>query len=329
MERITDILSAIPGYDGYRSTENRRDTDRRVREEIGSQLGGYAGQVESVATALADQRAITAVGPVSIAAKAIRHIQDLILTTSYGYGGLYSDKNVDDLALEQIIQFDRDLLTLVKGLGPAIEQLQAATDESTRSAALDAIDETIDGLKLRFDERSGVVETGRASAPSSTTSPLSVLEREKTKPLPPAAFNLKNGDAISVAGSNYIVDATIAVDGEQPLKLARIDVAPERWLVVSQRFAADTQRGEITIGADSAVIDGETVPLHGRGTATANVFGLTGKSGKQSVQYQVYGGSSGGGPIAFVLNWASDSLQLVGRAIAFDDIEIYGQPETR
>ena len=329
MERITDILSSIPGYDGYRSKENRRDIDKRVRTEISAQLGSYAAEVESIATALADKREIMAVGPVNSTAKSIRHLQNVVATASYGYGGLYSDKNVDDAALDQLTQFDRDLLTLIKGLGPAIEQLQAATEESTRGSALAGIRETIAGLQSRFEERGYVVETGRASAPSTPTSPLSVLEPESTKPLPPAAYNLTNGDALSVLGANYIVDATITVDGAQPMRLARIDVAPERWLVANERFAADTTRGEVTITADSAVVDGETLARHGNGSAIAVVVGLAGKSGKQAVQYQIFGGSTEGSQIAFVLTWQSDSLHLVGRALAVDDIEIFGQPETR
>ena len=122
MDRVTNILSSIPGYDGYRDKENRRETDKRVRERISSRLGDLARGIEQVATDLANKRDIQAVGPVDSAAKSVRHLQNLVSTATYGYGGLYSDRNVDEVALEQLNQFDADLLTRVETLAPLVEQ---------------------------------------------------------------------------------------------------------------------------------------------------------------------------------------------------------------
>src|SRR5688572_1090798 len=96
LDRITDKLSSIPGYDAYRDKENRRETDRRIRDRISAELGSYAERIERIGTALADQREIAAVGQVDMAATSLRHAQNLVSTATYGYGGILSDRNVDE-----------------------------------------------------------------------------------------------------------------------------------------------------------------------------------------------------------------------------------------
>lgn len=329
MDRITNLLSSIPGYDAYRDKENRRETDRRVRERLSARLGDLARDIESVAADLANRREIQAVGPVDSIAKQARHIQNQVVTATYGYGGLYSDRNVDAAALDQLNQFDNDLLNRVEGLAPTVAGLTTATTPAERETALSSLRSALDEFQTRFDERSFVVETGRPSTPSLSTSPLTVLENEATKPLMPAAFGMQKGDALSFEGGNFIVDATIDISGEQPMKLFRIDVAPERWLLANERFAADLKRGEFTAAGDAVVVDGQTLAQHGSGSAPSTVTGLSGTSGTQTVTYHVYGGESNSGLLALTLQWPAATLRLVGRGISLDDIEVFGKPVAR
>jgi hypothetical protein len=329
MDRVTNILSSIPGYDGYRDKENRRETDRRVRDRISDRLGQLAGQIEQVAADLANRRDIQAVGPVDSVAKAVRHLQNQIATATYGYGGVYSDRNVDALALDQLNQFDADLLTKVETLAEPIVKLAGAGDPSARGAAISEIQTALAAVQQRFDERAYVVETGRPAAQASATSPLTVLEQDSTKPLKPAALGLQQGYALAFGGENFIVDAVIDVEGQQPMRLFRIDVAPERWLLANERFGAVLSPADFTESGDTVVIDGQTLSLHGSGTSPSRVTGLGGRSGQQSVMYRVYGGASENGPLALTLTWPSATLRLVGGGISLEDIEVFGKPDVR
>jgi hypothetical protein len=329
MDRVTSILSSIPGYDGYRDKENRRETDKRVRERIGARLGDLARSIEQVATDLANKRDIQAVGPVDSTAKSVRHLQNLVTTATYGYGGLYSDRNVDEVALEQLNRFDADLLTRVESLAPAVEQLRTAADSPGREAALAAISTAVSDLQIRFEARSTVVETGRPSMPTASTSPLTVLEQESTKPLKSPVLTLEQGHALSFEGANYIVDAVIDIGGAQPMRLYRIDVAPERWLLANERFAAVLSPGQFTEQGERTEVDGQTLTSHGSGSAPSSVTGLGGKSGQQTVTYRVYGGASESGPLALTLTWPAADMRLVGRGMALDDIEVFGKPDNR
>jgi len=326
LNRFTDKLSSIPGYDAYRDKENRRETDRRVRDQIGSRLAGFAARIERIAENLATMREIEAVGPVDTAARSLRHVQNLVQTATYGYGGIFSDRDVNEAALDQLTQFDEDILTRSDALEPAIAQLESASSEQDRSAAAASLQATIDDLKSRFDERAYVIETGRPVDQAALISPLSVLDPAETKPSSPAVMQMKRGDALAISGTNLLVDAVIDISGPQPMKLFRVDVAPERWLIVNERFAADAARQDLVVADNAATVEGEALPKHGGGTAIAVVTGMSGDSGERSVSYQVYGGATSTGTFAVMLSWDSASLSLVGRGLAFDEIDIYGQP---
>jgi hypothetical protein len=329
MDRINNLLTRVPGYTGYRDKENRRDSDKRVRDQIVAALEPTIARIESLASDLANRREIMSVGPVDTVAKSARHLQDQIRTTTYGYGGIGGDRNVDAAALDQLVQFDTDLLAKTDTLGPLVDALTTTTDDASRLPALGAITSALTSLQNQFDERAFVIDTGRPSIQSSPTSPLTVLEAEGTKPLSPPAMNLKKGDAISIDGANFLIDASIVLEGKQPSRLLRIGIAPERWLIVNARFAADTTRAEVSIGPTGATVGGQTLAAHGSGSAEAEVTGLGGSSGRQTAQFQIFGGESVSGPIAFVLTWPSASLQLAGHGLALDDIEIYGEPGNR
>jgi hypothetical protein len=326
MDRINRMLDRIPGYSGYRDKENRRDSDRRVRDQVVAALAKPIESLQALATTLANERRIEAVGPISDTIASTRHLQDRIRTATYGYGGIESDRNVDAAALDQLVAFDTDMLAQADALVPLAKTVASATDGQTRSTALASYSSALTNLGQTWDGRALVIETGRPVSVNAPTSPLTVLEGDSTKPLVPPALSIARGDAISVAGADFIVDATIELFGDQPTKLVRIDSAAERWLIANVRFAADATKAPVTIGSGTATVNGQTLAAHGTGTSEAEVIGVSGSSGRQRASYQVYGGESANGPIAFVLSWPGTDLSLAGHGIQLDDIRVYGQP---
>ena len=118
-----------------------------------------------------------------------------------------------------------------------------------------------------------------------------------------------------MAGADFIVDATIELFGDQPTKLMRIDRAANRWLIANVRFGADTTQAPVSISGGTATVDGQPLTAHGSGTCDAEVIGVSGSSGKQRASYQVFGGDTASGLIAFVLTWSAQNFHL--RVMAF------------
>jgi hypothetical protein len=231
-QKIGGILDSIPGYKGYRDKEDRRDADHRVREQLALKLGAQTDRVEAIARELANQRRLREIGPVDAFAQALHHLRDRVSTATYGYGGLFSDRDVDAQALDQIRQFDEAMIESADELETPIKNLEEAYAKGSDLAApANAGTAIVRQLGAQFDLRSQVVETAKPAPPASV---LQVLNKPAPKPAPSAnAYNLHDRDALAILGDNYIVDARIDVEATpESFRIFRISVDPETWLFV-------------------------------------------------------------------------------------------------
>jgi hypothetical protein len=138
----------------------------------------------------------------------------------------------------------------------------------------------------------------------------------------PAAMMLAKGDKIRIGSKDAIVDAVIALGGEQPVRLARIGSGPERWVVTNARFAADVKRIPFDIHGTTADLGTSNLQSHGTGSALVEQCDLTIDDTGKLATWQVYGGETVNGPIAFVLTLPSETLSLAGNGLLLDQIEI-------
>jgi hypothetical protein len=313
------VLSTIPGYRGYRSKEDRRDADRRVRDQVAAALDELADRVETVARSLAEQRQITAVGPVDEFAKSLRNLISRISTASYGYGGLFSDRNVDEHALDQLRQFDESLLKDVDGIKAVIEKLeQAYSTGSGLTEATKAGTEAARQLNRRFETRGEVIETAKPAAPESV---LAVISPAETAPLP--IYNLHEHDALSISGENYVVDGRIDVEaGADSFRLFRIDEELTLWLL-----APATASGKVALVNEKDVggqdeIESTLASSEGNseGSGTGSVIAGGKKVESRSVAFS-FGGDSTSFRVA--LDWSGERQIFEGKEIEVDEIEVY------
>lgn len=329
--RVGGLLDRIPGYRGYRSKEDRRDADRRVREHLVSAYDAAADRVERVARDLATQRRLGEIGPVDEFARTLRHFIDRVRTATYGYGGLMGDRDVDALALDQLRQFDEGLLSGVDELARPIGDLETALaakgDLAAPAAAGKAVVRT---LLARFDLRGEVVETGKAAP---TESVLRVLQAGPTDAVPPG-FNLETGGALAILGDDYLVDARVAIDGDPTsLRLFRLSGGgEERWLVVPSRaahgMALTTAVGEPPGPSAETVLDGTTYTTEVAGSGDGEVVGVGGSSGSRPVRFSLLVGTDDPAKRAVVLDWGTERQAYAGQPVDPRDVEVFGQPAT-
>src|SRR5680860_17777 len=125
MDRIEAFLNDLPGYEGYRDKESRRDSDKRLRDSIANQLGSIADRVERAGAVLVQRRELNKSQPIEQLVRSLNHAANRMRSQSYGYGGIFSDAPVDEHVLAQLFLFD-------KGLAMKVDQLDAqlATAES-------------------------------------------------------------------------------------------------------------------------------------------------------------------------------------------------------
>ena len=316
-QKLADTLNRIPGYTGYRAKEDRRDADRRVRERTAADLDAFAERVERLATARAAARDIHAVGPIGELASSIRLLSDRIRTASYGYGGLFGDRDVDELALDQLQEFDAGLLERASGLESDIAAVETAQDDVARAASIAVAATTVRDLQTYFRARTDVIETGRPSALTNVSSPLDVLQTTAEPALAAPPKQAAIGDAVTIADKNFVIDASIEVTGAVPANLYRIESTPERWLLFAM--------GDTPTVADLIRDQREqtTEPPVQVGASRSRVVGVAGRSGERSVSFAVTRDGPPERPVQVTLDWGQDALHLAGTVLDPDDVEIY------
>jgi hypothetical protein len=326
VDRARGWLDRVPGYRGYREKEDRRDADRRVRDQIAADLTARAERVEGVARSLANQRRLAEIAPVDELARSIRHLIDRIRTASYGYGGLFSDRDVDEAAIDQLNRFDESLLAGVATMDPtiaALEQALAGSGDLTGPAA--AATGRVRSLHDRLDLRGQVIETGRP-APRERVAAVLAAEQVET---PPNAYNLAPRDAIAVMGDNFIVDARIDVVADNDgFRLFRVGGGePERWLFVPRasdgEFALFEKYGDAP-PAERPVVDGVALAETKRGRGDGELASGERASGRRAVTFSLFTSASDNAKRALLLDWSGERQLFAGSVVHPDDVDIFG-----
>ncbi len=334
-EKTTSFLHSIPGYSGYRDKENRRDADKAVRNRLAEELANRAERVESIATGLANQRRIAEIGPVNDLASNIRYLRDRINTASYGYGGLFSNRDINASVLDQIRLFDESLFASLDRIDATLTAIdQAVSTGGDIAAAAVAARIAVTEANGRFDLRNRVVESASPASPEEVSSALDVLKTPEERKLagsPPAAYELHDRDAIAVLGDNFVVDARIDIEASSGFfRIFRIDVAPDRWLLVpkvrEQPFASLIASRDTYTPAPTPTIGDSTFVVEASGHGSGDLVGIGGQTGRRPLAYTLLRGESEPGKRAVVLQWGAEQQVLVGNEVHPDDVEIFGKP---
>lgn len=161
--RIGSFLNGLPGYTGYRRKEDRRDADRIVRDKIAAELESRAVRVDRVASGYAARRELDTVGPLNALTQELRHLATRVQTASYGYGGLFGNRDINDAVLAQLRDFDDKILEGITALDAPIESIERATSETVADAAVNARSVVLH-LGDQSSARSNVIETAEVSS---------------------------------------------------------------------------------------------------------------------------------------------------------------------
>ena len=327
--RLDDLLQRIPNYRGYREKEDRRDADRRVREHLVRVYSAQADRIDQVARDLATQRRIQDVGPVDAFARSLKHFIDRVRTATSGYGGLFSDRNVDEVALDQLRRFDESLLVGADELEAPIAQLeQAAASGGDLKASAAAGAAQVRKLLARWNLRDEVIETARPAPPDSVLRAIKPV----TPALPAKALSLAEGHALSVEGEDYVIDARIDVDapdgGFRLFRLKRTEA--EKWLFVprtgDQSLALVSPTTEPYTPGPQATLAGVTFAVADSGAGEGELSGAAGSSGRRGVRFTLLEGATDDQASAVVLDWGNERQVLVGAELNPTDVEIFGAP---
>lgn len=311
---IERLLHQVPGYTGYRSKENRRDDDRRLREAIFGSLDAIVATLTSVSAKHADQRKLTHISTLERLVGSTRHLANRVRTASYGYGGIFSDRPVDDLALDQLRQFDSAFQHESQELANLAGRFESSP-EGSLDADITAYQTELKRLGLLFDARGAVVDSAR---PNKDAAVLALLDRPD-EPNVSSLASLRVGDALSILGENYVVDATVTfTEPDRRVTLSRVghdDAGRPIWLIGGTSGDVDSAR---LIESESE----SSTPASGR---TAQAVVVTGSDTQDGVVAQYAYTAKTESTVLFSYSVGGEARAFTGATIEDDDLEIYGQ----
>jgi hypothetical protein len=325
--RVRDALERLPGYRGYQLKEERRDADRRVRAAITDAYALELARVERIGRDLASARRLGEISAVERTSQAIRHYIDRVRSATPGYGGLFGDRDIDGIALDQLRLFDESLLLGVDELRPVIDRLEAdfAAGQPLAPAADDAA-RMIESQLVRFDARQEVIETGQATGRDSVLATL----RPTAEVVSPDVYSAVPGDAISILGDNFLVDAWIDVDGRpQSFRLFRIARDPEEWLFVNREPGKAMFRLKPIAPPERGLNLPEANLRRGAvGAGDGEVTAERGSEGLRAVRYALFEDAADPDQFGLILDWEGERQAFVGRRAEPIDIDLFRRIET-
>jgi hypothetical protein len=230
------------------------------------------------------------------------------------------------VALDQLRLFDESLLLGIDELQPGVDRLEAAmSGGQPLGPAADEIVRTMESLLARLDTRQEVITTGRAASRGSVLNAL----RPIAEIVPPEVYSALPGDAVSILGDDFLIDARIDVDGAPTsFRLIRIAREPEEWLLVERE--AEGMMARVTAvepPAAGAALSGHDLQQTSAGTGDGEVLGDQRSSGLRPVRYALLGDADDAERIGVVLHWDGERQAFVGRRVAPIDVEVFRRTE--
>lgn len=136
MDPFKKILSKIPGFKGYMERQNRRDTDKLLREVIADRFDQLWQRVSALQQELIKQGGIAYVDDLESAAIKLRTFTDRIRRATRGYSSLFAAVKINEEELEKLYAYDATLLDMVDDVNRAIDNVEASIGSDGLQAAI-------------------------------------------------------------------------------------------------------------------------------------------------------------------------------------------------
>jgi hypothetical protein len=152
-DRIENWLSKIPGIRTYRARENRRETDKRVREHLASRLHGAREDLKRLALELTKKGNLAPLSDVDRISAHAQQMADTIRYASYGYSGIFDLEKIREDELDQLYAFDLSLMEDIEGFVEEVPAMHADMPAEELDGSLRGLSEVLVDLEKKFRQR--------------------------------------------------------------------------------------------------------------------------------------------------------------------------------
>jgi hypothetical protein len=133
---FTRLLGKLPGFNGYIERQNRRQSDKILREAVADRYQEQWQRISGLQRDLIRQGQLQFAGDLEAAALKLRQFIDRVRTASYGYAGFFDAIKINEQELAQVYEYDLQLLTMNEDIGAAIDNVESSIGTDGLPAAI-------------------------------------------------------------------------------------------------------------------------------------------------------------------------------------------------
>ncbi len=157
---VKKLMSKIPGFDGYIERQNRRASDKVVREAIADRYEKLWARISGIQTELVSTGGLEYIDDVERAAIKIRQFIDRIRHAAYGYAPFFDAIKVREEELGRMYAYDLSLLDAADEIERAIDNLESSLGTDGLPAAIRHLTVLAQNIIDLFNKRSEVMMGG-------------------------------------------------------------------------------------------------------------------------------------------------------------------------
>ncbi len=136
MDPFKKILSKIPGFSGYMERQNRRDSDKLLRQTLANRFEEQGGRIAGLQRDFISQGEIQYVDDLEAGSLKLRTFADRVRRATRGYSGLFDAVKINEEELLKLYQYDAAMLDLVDEISRAIDNIEASVGSDGLPAAI-------------------------------------------------------------------------------------------------------------------------------------------------------------------------------------------------
>jgi hypothetical protein len=158
MSRFESLTKKIPGYGGYKEKEQRREADALLREHMAREFESQWGRMNDLKSQMLVGPAMSQLDDMGKASRRLQTLIDKIKGATQGYAGFFDAVKVKEEQLDELYEFDNNMLTEVDKVALAVDTVQEKLDaEENVAAAVRNLTKVINDLLTLYEKRNEVV----------------------------------------------------------------------------------------------------------------------------------------------------------------------------
>jgi len=152
---LQEIVSGLPGFEGYFEREKRRAADKMLREHLCGQADEATEDLERVSARWSRAGELDYVADLERVAGLLRRAGDRLRFADYGYTGFFDAVKIGEDELQRFYEYDLSLRGFIADIKEEIGKLAAAGAEEVPVRIAD-LEEAMEALSEMIDERENV-----------------------------------------------------------------------------------------------------------------------------------------------------------------------------